>query len=67
MGYHFCSTGNPVTGGRLPIRTLPRLYLLGIVPNANPNSAAGETAATIGLGRQIDALFSVETRLLVSF
>jgi hypothetical protein len=38
-----------------------------IVPNANPNNAAGETAATFGIGREINALFSAETRLMVSF
>ena len=43
------------------------LYRLGIVPNANPNNAAGETAATQQVGRDIKALISVETRLLVSF
>jgi len=43
------------------------LYVLGIVPNANPNTAAGEAAATFALGRDINALFSVETRLMVTF
>lgn len=43
------------------------LYLLGIVPNANPDTPAGEAAATIGIRRAIDPLISVETRLLVSF
>ncbi len=42
------------------------LYRLGIVPNANPNNAAGETAATQQVGRDINALISVETRLLVA-
>lgn len=36
--------------------------------NANPNNtAAGETNATWNLGREIDGLFSVETKLLVNF
>jgi hypothetical protein len=43
------------------------LYVLGIVPNANPNSPAGEAAAIFGVGREINALFSVESRLLVTF
>lgn len=43
------------------------MYLLGIVPNANPDTLAGEAAAIIGLGRPIDPLIAVETRLLVSF
>ena len=43
------------------------LYRLGITPTNNPNSAAGEVASTQQLGRDINAFFSVETRLLVSF
>ncbi len=43
------------------------MYLLGIVPNANPDSAAGEVAAIIGLGRPIDAFIAVETKLLITF
>jgi hypothetical protein len=43
------------------------LYVVNIVPNANPNTAAGEAAATFGIGREINALFSAETRLMVSF
>ena len=43
------------------------LYVLGIVPNSNPNSPAGEAAATFGIGREINALFSVESRLLITF
>ena len=43
------------------------LYRLGITPNANPNTAAGEIAATQQLGRDINAFFSVESRLLVTF
>lgn len=39
----------------------------GAAPTTNPNSAIGETAATQQLGRDIDALFAVETRLLVTF
>jgi hypothetical protein len=43
------------------------IYKLGYVPTAIPNNAFGEATATQQLGREIDALFSVETRLLVSF
>jgi hypothetical protein len=43
------------------------LYVVNIVPNANPNTAAGEAAATFAVGRDINALFSVETRLMVAF
>lgn len=36
--------------------------------NANPNNTAvGEADATWNLGREIDGLFSVETRLLINF
>jgi hypothetical protein len=43
------------------------LYRLNIVPTGNPNSAAGEIAATQQLGRDINALFAVESRLLITF
>ena len=43
------------------------LNRLGYTPSAVANSAFGEASATQQLGREIDALFSVETRLLVSF
>jgi len=43
------------------------LYRIGVVPNNNPNTAAGEANATWNLGREIDGLFSVETKLLVNF
>ena len=43
------------------------LNRLGFTPTTVPNSAFGEASATQQLGREIDALFSVETRLLVSF
>ncbi len=47
------------------------LYALGIVPNAGTDAAitnaAREAQATFALGRDINALFSVETRLMVTF
>jgi len=39
------------------------LYRIGTVPNNNTN----EADATFGLGREIDGLFSVETKLLINF
>ena len=43
------------------------IYRAGVVPNANPNNAAGETLATVNTGRTIDPLFAVETTLVVDF
>lgn len=43
------------------------IYRAGVTPNSNPNTAAGEALAIRDLGRDIDALFAVETTLLVHF
>jgi hypothetical protein len=43
------------------------LYYIGTAPNNNTNDADGEARATFGLGREIDGLFSVETKLLINF
>jgi len=43
------------------------IYRAGTVPNANPNTAAGEALATTNFDRRIDPLFAVETTLLINF
>ena len=43
------------------------IYRQGIVPNANPDNAAGEAVATFGAGRAVDPLVAVETRLIFNF
>jgi hypothetical protein len=43
------------------------IYRAGVVPNANPNNAAGEVLATLNFERKIDPLFAMESTLFINF